>query len=80
MSIPGAPDDDSRTEVLADEGRRAWGSFHLATLTFHRARQLRAGSRPRVDAQGHTLLRVAFLEVTAGTVPWRSAAVPPLPQ
>lgn len=44
--------------------------FHLAALTFQRARQLQNGSRPRLDAAGHKLARVALLEVMAGMVSW----------
>ena len=59
------------TEVLASsEGQRPWGHFHLATVMFLRAIQLKAGARPRVEADGHKPLRVAFLEVTAGAIPW----------
>lgn len=46
------------------------GRFHLTTLTFHRARQLQGGARPRVPAAGHKLPRVALLEVIAGAVSW----------
>jgi hypothetical protein len=63
--------DGSDSEVLASsEGQRPWGSFHLATVMFLRALQLRSGARPRVNAPGHKFLHVAFLEVTAGTIPW----------
>lgn len=49
-------------------GKAAGDSFYIATLMFQRARQLRDGARPRVDARGHTVTRVAFLEVLAGLV------------
>jgi hypothetical protein len=63
--------DGSDSEVLATaEGQKPWGSFHLATVVFRRALQLRSGARPRVDARGHKTSYVAFLEVTAGTIPW----------
>ena len=63
--------DDSASEVLASaEGQRPWGNFHLATIVFRRALQLRSGARPRVDARGHKTSHVAFLEVTAGAIPW----------
>lgn len=42
--------------------------FYLATVTFQRARQLKQGARPRVDARGHTFVRTALLEVMAGLV------------
>jgi DNA-directed RNA polymerase subunit K/omega len=43
-------------------------------VIFRRATQLRSGARPRVDATGHTLLRVALLEVMAGTIPWQTGS------
>ncbi|HEU0090640.1 MAG TPA: hypothetical protein VFS78_00905 [Vicinamibacteria bacterium] len=64
-------DDGSISEVLAgSEGQRPWGNFHLATIVFRRALQLRSGARPRIDPAGHKLGHVAFLEVTAGAIPW----------
>jgi hypothetical protein len=63
--------DGSGSEVLASsEGQRPWGQFHLATVMFRRALQLRGGARPRVDAPGHKFCHVAFLEVTQGAIPW----------
>jgi RNA polymerase Rpb6 len=77
VSIPASPaspargPDGARTEVLASgEGQQPWGQFHLATVMFLRAIQLRSGARPRVEVDGHKALRVAFLEVTAGAIPW----------
>jgi DNA-directed RNA polymerase subunit K/omega len=49
-------------------GQAAGDGFYVATLMFHRARQLKQGARPRVDARGHTSTRVAVLEVLAGLV------------
>lgn len=64
-------DDGSDSEVLvSSDGQRPWGNFHLATVVFRRALQLRAGARPRVDPGSHKLGHVAFLEVTAGEIPW----------
>jgi DNA-directed RNA polymerase subunit K/omega len=63
-------DDGSDSEVLASSDGRPWGNFHLATIVFRRALQLRAGARPRVDPGSHKLGHVAFLEVTAGAIPW----------
>jgi len=69
---PPTSGEQSRTEVLAnEEGQTPWGSFHLATVMFHRARQLKGGSRPRVEADGHKPLRIALLEVQAGLIPWQ---------
>jgi hypothetical protein len=63
--------DGSRTEVLASsDGQQPWGQFHLATVMFLRAIQLRAGARPRVLTNGHKFVQVALLEVTAGAIPW----------
>jgi hypothetical protein len=63
--------DGSDSEVLAgSEGQRPWGNFHLATIVFRRALQLRSGARPRIDPGRHKLGHVAFLEVTAGAIPW----------
>ena len=44
--------------------------FHVATLAFHRAKQLHDGARPRVDAPDHRSWRVALLEVEADQVSW----------
>jgi DNA-directed RNA polymerase subunit K/omega len=49
-------------------GHAAGDSFHVVTLMFRRARQLKDGARPRVDARGHTPVRVALLEVLAGLI------------
>jgi DNA-directed RNA polymerase subunit K/omega len=42
--------------------------FHVASLAFQRARQLKQGARPRVDAAGHKVVTLALLEVMADTV------------
>jgi DNA-directed RNA polymerase subunit K/omega len=44
--------------------------FHMATLAFHRAKQLDDGARPRVDDGDHRSWRVAILEVEASRVSW----------
>jgi DNA-directed RNA polymerase subunit K/omega len=68
-----ATGDGPIAEVLATgEGQSPWGNFHLATVIFRRALQLRGGARPRVIATGHKPTHVAFLEVTAGVIPWES--------
>lgn len=51
-----------------NRGSAAGDAFFVATLMFHREKQLRGGARPRVDARGHTPARVAQLEVQAGLV------------
>jgi DNA-directed RNA polymerase omega subunit len=52
---------------------QAESKFRLVTLTAQRAKQLQNGARPRVDGGGHKFLRVALLEVMAGTVSWSLA-------
>jgi DNA-directed RNA polymerase subunit K/omega len=47
--------------------------FHIVSLAFLRAKQLKAGARPRVDASGHKPTRVALLEVMADTISWTIA-------
>ena len=77
MAIRGAGVFGPRTEVVANQdGQTPWGSFHLATVMFQRARQLRAGSRPRVEPEGHKPLRIALLEITSGAIPWEVHAAP----
>jgi len=56
--------------LASSDGQQPWGSFHLATVMFRRALQLRSGARPRVETNGHKVCHIAFLEVTAGTIPW----------
>jgi DNA-directed RNA polymerase subunit K/omega len=55
---------------LSSDGPAHWTKFHLATVIFRRAAQLRQGARPRVDARGHNVVRVAGLEVLAGVIAW----------
>jgi DNA-directed RNA polymerase subunit K/omega len=50
------------------------GRFHIATLVMRRAKQLASGARPRVEPNGHKLIRLALSEVMAGAVSW---SVPP---
>jgi len=52
---------------------QAESKFRLVTLTAQRAKQLQNGARPRVDGGDHKFLRVALLEVMAGTVSWSLA-------
>lgn len=47
-----------------------FNGFHVACLAFQRARQLRNGGRPRLEALGHKYLWVAMHEVRAGMVAW----------
>jgi DNA-directed RNA polymerase subunit K/omega len=51
--------------------------FHIVALCFQRARQLKAGARPRVEPGRHSLPRLAQLEVLADTVSWTVAEKPP---
>jgi DNA-directed RNA polymerase subunit K/omega len=50
------------------------GRFHITTLVIRRAKQLASGARPRVEANGHKLIRLALSEVMAGAISW---SVPP---
>jgi DNA-directed RNA polymerase subunit K/omega len=69
--------DDSASEALAaKDAPPALGNFHLATVMFLRALQLKRGARPRVETNGHKFVHVAFLEVTAGTVTWETPIGP----
>jgi DNA-directed RNA polymerase subunit K/omega len=58
----GLPDDVVPNELL--------GRFHVAVVAFQRARQLQNSARPRVEADGHKIHRIALMEVMAGTIPW----------
>ncbi len=57
--------------------------FHIAALAFQRAKQLKNGARPRVEAAGHGPTRLALLEVMADTISWtvldRPAPAAPAP-
>jgi hypothetical protein len=44
--------------------------FHVASVAFQRARQLKNGARPRVDSASRSPTRLALLEVLADTIPW----------
>jgi DNA-directed RNA polymerase subunit K/omega len=57
----------------------ALSGFHLTTVVFQRAKQLKAGARPRVEARDHKPTRVALLEVLAETVSWEVGADPKRP-
>lgn len=62
---------ESSAVVLIGNADEALPSrFHLAALTFQRARQLQNGARPRLDGAGHKVARIALLEVMAGMVSW----------
>jgi hypothetical protein len=65
--------DESGPEVQATREGHLWGNFHLATVMFLRAVQLKQGARPRVETGGHKLVQIAFLEVTAGAVTWETS-------
>ena len=52
------------------------GRFHIATLVMRRARQLKDGARSRTEADGHTLCRLALMEVLAGAISWSVVASP----
>jgi DNA-directed RNA polymerase subunit K/omega len=46
------------------------GRFHIASVTFQRARQLQNNAAPRIEPDGHKLHRLALMEVLAGAVSW----------
>ncbi len=56
-----------------DGGAEMQNKFRLVALAVRRARQLHAGARPRVERGSHKLVRVAVLEVLAGTISWSVA-------
>lgn len=56
--------------ALVSESAAEQNKFRLVTVAFQRARQLKAGARPRVDPGNHNTVRVATLEVMAGVVSW----------
>jgi hypothetical protein len=60
---------DPAPQVLPPD-HLARSRFHLATLAFHRAKQLHDGARPRVEGGDHRRWRVAVLEVEAARVSW----------
>jgi DNA-directed RNA polymerase subunit K/omega len=54
------------------------GRFHIASLTFQRAKQLKAGARPRVEgSEDHGPTRLALMEVMADQVTWDVIPVEP---
>jgi DNA-directed RNA polymerase subunit K/omega len=57
---------EASAPAAGDDARRQ--RFYLSTVIFQRARQLKGGARPRIDARGHTTTRIALLEVLAGLV------------
>lgn len=69
MSAP-APIETVSVATGSVNGDGLLDKFHLAALTFRRARQLQNGARPRVEVGGHKVLRVALLEVMGGMVSW----------
>lgn len=47
--------------------------FLVCVVAFHRAKQLDAGARPRVERDGHKAAYLAVREVMADTVSWSAA-------
>jgi DNA-directed RNA polymerase subunit K/omega len=66
-----APDEELARTDTDPVAQMLQNRFHVSVLAFQRARQLMQGHRPRVDAPGHTIPRVALLEVMAGAVSWQ---------
>lgn len=61
-------------EIMVGDGRSAVGSldnrFHVVAVACQRVLQIRGGSRPRLDPQGHKPCVLAVAEVVAGAVPY----------
>jgi DNA-directed RNA polymerase subunit K/omega len=74
VSDPVAEVPSTAPVILPDDGGGA--KFHLATLAFQRAIQLKNGARPRVETNGHGPIQVALLEVRAGLIAWETLAQP----
>lgn len=68
MSVGAVPE----TRLLTAEEMVAVGPldnrFHVVSVACQRVVQIRAGSRPRLDARGHKPCVVAVAEVVAGMV------------
>lgn len=71
-----AADDSAPEGPGTKDGPPALGNFHLASVMFLRAIQLKQGARPRVETNGHKIVHVAYLEVTAGAIAWESPVGP----
>ena len=67
---PGPARADPAAPAIRSPDHISQSRFHIATLAFHRAKQLEDGARPRVDDAGHRSWRVALLEVAAARVSW----------
>lgn len=65
-------------EVLVGDATSAVGAlgnrFHVVTVAFRRLLQIRDGSRPRLDPEGHKPCVQAVTEVRAGVVPYLTPA------
>jgi DNA-directed RNA polymerase subunit K/omega len=46
------------------------GPFHVASLAFQRAKQLKGGAPPRVESHYRSPTRLAQIEVLADTISW----------
>jgi DNA-directed RNA polymerase subunit K/omega len=73
-TTPAAQEADWRRDDSG--GAPSLGRFHIATLVMQRAKQLAQGARPRTEANGHKVCRVALSEVLLGAVEWSVAATP----
>jgi DNA-directed RNA polymerase subunit K/omega len=70
VAAPGPAGTDPAAPDVLESDHITQSRFHMATLAFHRAKQLDDGARPRVDDGGHRSWRVAILEVEAARVSW----------
>lgn len=57
-------------EVVASCPQEVDGKFRFVVLVVQRARQIKNGSRPRVDGGTHKPLWIAMREVMGGHVSW----------
>jgi len=65
-------------EVLVGDATSAVGAlgnrFHVVTVAFRRFAQIHAGSRLRIESEGHKTCIQAVAEVRAGVVPYLTPA------
>jgi DNA-directed RNA polymerase subunit K/omega len=69
MSLPIATVTPSTAISNAPNGM-SLGPFHVASLTFQRAKQLKNGAPPRVESVYRSPTRLAQVEVLADTISW----------
>jgi hypothetical protein len=70
MTLPVAMVTPSAAAVIGQPRNGPLTPFHVASVAFQRARQLKNGARPRVDSDSRSPTRLALLEVLADTISW----------